>query len=289
MNLKNTGVRWLGWMVVGAITAVPTTVSAGAARIASGADQGVAPHVKAFTTRTFSLVGSFFSYSPSFAGGVRVAVGDVNGDGGADLITGTGPGAAHVKVFVGGGLSESNSFLAYGPSYTGGVFVATGDLDKDGHADIITGVDQGAGPHVKAFSGRNGTEIRSFFAYTVSFMGGVRVAAGDVNGDGYADIITGTGSGTAAHVKVFDGQTGAEIRSFLPYASFTGGVFVAAGDVDGDGRADIVTGTASVSPHVKVFRGSDNSELHSFFAYTPGFGGGVRVAAGLFAFLLVTI
>ena len=51
-------------------------------------------------------------------------------------------------------------------------------------------------------------------------------------------IFTGTDEGVTAHVKVFDGRTGGLLSSFLPYGSFTGGVRVAAGDVNGDGIAD---------------------------------------------------
>ena len=147
--------------------------------------------------------GVFFAYPVAFKGGVRVAAGDVNGDGGPDIITGTGPGAAHVKAYAGSGLTEVHSFLPYGANFSGGVFVAAGDVNGDGAADIVTGADAGAGPHVKVFDGRTGAEFRSFFAYPVSFTGGVRVAAGDVNGDGVADIITGTGPGGGPHVKVF--------------------------------------------------------------------------------------
>jgi hypothetical protein len=254
-----------------------------AGRLVTGSDASAGgPHVKAFTTRTQTAAGSYFAYTPSFAGGVRVAAGDVNGDGGPDIVTGSGPGAGHVKVFAGGAWSEVRSFLPYGSGFSGGVFVATGDLDGDGHADIVTGVDEGAAPHVKVFSGATGTEIRSFFAYPVGFTGGVRVATGDINGDGLVDIITGTGPGSGPHVKVFDGRTGAELKSFFAYpAGFTGGVYVAAGDVNGDGVADIITGAGpGGGPHVRVFDGISQAELHSFFAYDVGFQGGVRVAAG---------
>jgi len=250
----------------------------GAADIVTGA--GVASHVKVFSGATGAESASFFAYTPSFTGGVRVASGDVNGDGVADVITGAGAGGnAHVKVFDGRTSAELRSFLAY-PGFSGGVFVAAGDVNGDGAADIVTGADAGAASHVKVFDGGTGAELRSFLAYG-AFAGGVRVASGDVNGDGFADVITGAGAEGNAHVKVFDGRTSAELRSFLAYPGFSGGVFVAAGDVNGDGAADIVTGAdAGAGPHVKVFDGTTGAELRSFFAYGAGFSGGVRVAAG---------
>ena len=87
-------------------------------------------------------------------------------------------------------------FTAY-PGFTGGVFVAAGDVTGDGYADIVTGAGAGGGPHVQVFDGRTGAETLSFFAFAPSFTGGVRVAAGDVNGDGHAEIIVGAGPGGA--------------------------------------------------------------------------------------------
>jgi hypothetical protein len=251
--------------------------------VITGTGASAGPHVKAFSGASATETSSFFAYSASFTGGVRVATGDINGDGVADIVTGAGPGAGpHVKVFDGRDNSELRSFFAYGPSFAGGVFVAAGDINGDGLDDIITGAGSGAGPHVKVFDGGTGTEIRSFFAYAPTFVGGVRVAAGDVNGDGRADIITATGPGAGPHVKVFDGVSGAEIRSFFAYdANFRGGVFVAAGDFNGDNVADIVTGTdTGGAPLVKVFNGPNLAALRSFSAYAPGFMGGVRVAVG---------
>ncbi len=223
------------------------------------------------------------------AGDDRVAVNapPVRRDGLTDLIAGADADEAsgagpHVKVFDGGTSAEVQSFDAYGPSFSGGVRVAAGDVNGDGIADIITAAGPGAGPHVKVFDGRSGAELRSFFAYGAGFTGGVYVAAGDVNNDGLADIITGAGSGSpGGHVKVFDGRSGAELRSFFAFDGFTGGVTVAAGDVNSDGISDIIVGAGPGAPggHVKVFDGRSLAELASFFAY-GGFSGGVFVAAG---------
>ena len=84
------------------------------------------------------------------------------------------------------------------------------------------------------------------------------MAAGDVNGDGKADIIAGAGPAAARRSTVFNGTTGGIVAELLRLApSFTGGVYVAAGDVNGDGKADIITGAgAGGGPQVTVFDGT---------------------------------
>ncbi|MGH7266811.1 MAG: beta strand repeat-containing protein, partial [Candidatus Rokuibacteriota bacterium] len=184
-------------------------------------------------------------------------------------------------VFDGATGVELGGFFAYDPAFSGGMFVAAGDVTGDGRADIITGAGPGSSPHVKVFDGATGAELGGFLAYDPAFTGGVSVAAGDLTGDGRADIITGAGPGSGPRVKVFDGATGAELGGFFAYDPFfTGGVFVAAGDLTGDGRADIITGAgASGGPHVRVFDGVTGVEVASFFAYDPTFAGGLFVAA----------
>jgi hypothetical protein len=223
-------------------------------------------------------IASFFAYS-NFSGGVRVAGGDVTGDGVADIVTGPGPGTdAIVKIFDGATLTQIDSFVAF-TDFTGGVFVAAGDVTGDGKADIITGAGPGAGANVKVFDGATRTQLDSFFAFT-DFGGGVRVAAGDVTGDGKADIITGAGPGAGANVKVFDGATRTQLDSFFAFTDFNGGVFVGAGDVTADGRADILAGAGpGAGANVKVFDGATRTPLASLFAFTD-FRGGVQVAGG---------
>src|SRR5437870_5546317 len=191
----------------------------------------------------------------------------------------TPDGGPHVEVFSGatGQIIDSpvGSFMAFDAGFGGGVYVAAGDVNGDGRADVIVGADSGGGPHVKVFSGADGSLLFNEFVYDAAFTGGVRVAAGDVNGDGFADIITGPGEGGGPHVKVFSGVDNSLFRNWMAFRQdFRGGIFVASGDVDGDGIADIVVSQgAGGTPWVKTFHGPNLATMNSFFAYNTAFHG----------------
>ena len=212
---------------------------------------------------------------------------DLNGDGIDDLVAGAGAGGGpHVRAFslIAGAPVELASFYGDSAQSSGGVFVACGDVNSDGVDDIITGAGPGADPRVRALTLSGGTvvEVASFDAYGTEFKGGVRVATGDVDGDGTIDIITGAGPGGGPHVRVFSlaGGVPAEIASFYAYdPRFAGGVAVAGGDVNGDGVADIITGAGpGGGPHVRAFSLVGGLiEIASFYASRSGIRGrGVR-------------
>lgn len=257
---------------------VASSIFAAPTKLVTGPDNGLSPQINTYSP-TGTLTDSFFSDNVSFTGGVRVAMGDVLA--GNDIITGRGPGGtAVVNVYRGSNHALVYSFLPFGPNWTVGVYVAAGDVDGDGRADIIVGTGDGPGsvPNVKVFSGADGaTVLRSFSAFAPGFNGGVRVAAADINGDGVADIICGSGPG-GGQVSVFSGKDLTLLKSFIPYAGYTGGIFVAGGDVNGDGVDDIITGPQTGSSTVKVFSGKDLTVLQSFTAF-PGSTNGARVAA----------
>ena len=263
-------------------TAVPSIVPP---RFAVGPDTGtgLGPFVQVRDTATNQLIAGFFAFDPSFSGGVRVAMGDINGDGVPDVIVGAGPGSqgGPVNVFDGRTFQLIRSFQAF-PGFLGGVYVAAGDVNGDGKDDIIVGAGAGADPHVAVFDGASNALIRSFDAYDPAYTGGVTVAAGHINNDQFDDIVTGSAT-SLSHVKAFNGADNALIASFLAYPGFNGGVNVSTGDVDGDGFSDIITGTASGPKHIKAFSGlSGTLEMSSLLNAAPG-SNGVQVGVGMMA------
>jgi hypothetical protein len=230
----------------------------------------VGPEVKVYDAGTGTPKFDFFAYDPGFTGGVRVAAGDVNGDGVPDILTVPGPGGGPlVEVFNGKDLSLIVAFNAYDPGLRTGLYVAAGDVNHDGFADIVVAPDAGGGPEVKVYSGKDLTLLLDFLAYAPGFAGGVRVAAGDTSGNGFADIITGPGIGGGPLVNIFSGQTETLLLSYNVYdTGFRGGIYVAAGDVNGDGTAEILTTPGQGGgPLVNVFRGPTNTLLVSFNAF----------------------
>jgi hypothetical protein len=272
----------------GMVTAIITGgANARPAFFVTGADAGGGPQVNVYNATTGALEDAFFAYNPAFTGGVRVAAGDVNGDGIPDVICAAGPGGGpHVEVFDGRDVVNGvtphvlYSFFAFDRNFTGGVYLASGDVNADGYADLICSADGGGGPDITVFSGKDGSLLMNFFAYDRHFTGGVRVAAGDVNGDGHADIVCGAGPGGGPDVTVFSGADGRRLLNFFAYnPAFSNGIYVGAADLNNDGHADLICGAgAGGGPNVTVFNGIDGGLMYSFFPYDPGFTGGVRVA-----------
>jgi FtsP/CotA-like multicopper oxidase with cupredoxin domain len=218
-------------------------------------------------------------------------------------VTGAGAGGGPaVNVYSGLDNSLITSFFAFEEDFTGGVQTAVADVNNDGISDVIVGAGEGGGPRVIVYDGSTNftTQLFDFFAFSTEFSGGVDVAAGDFNADGFADIVVGAGPGGGPQVSIFDGQTGNVLTQFFAYdQSFRGGVTVAVGDVDGSSFNSVITGAgAGGGSHVKSFRNSrffdmddtpilpgnqsiTMNQTGEFMAYETAYTGGVQVAVGL--------
>jgi agmatine/peptidylarginine deiminase len=289
---------------IGALGAHRFTVATTGSFLVVGPGPGEAnpPLVRVFPPgQDAAHVYEFSAYgAPQF--GVNVSCGDVTGNGYAEILSGAGPGAIygpHVRGFtVDGTPLPGLSFLAYGTNKYG-VNVSAGDIDGDGYDEIVTGAGPGAvfGPHVRAFDydGTPGvTPVTgvSYLAYGTPKWG-VNVTCGDVDGDGFDEIVSGAGPGAVygPHVRGWDVDGGAAVAmpglSFLAYGTNKFGVNVSCGDLDGDGIDEIVTGAgpgAVFGAHVRGWNydGAAVSAIagFSFFAWDPG---AARYGAKVFA------
>ncbi len=281
----------------------------------TSSDAGVQAQINVYSDQG-QLLYSFDPFpSVSFTGGLRIAVGNVFGTATPDLVVGTGPGGVSlVLVYDGDSVLAGKpilvtAFYPFGSGWGGGVFVATGNLNGGPLSQIVVSADAGGGAEVNVYS------IQPYIAlinpgYVAvqdgppllvdplgSFFGGIRVACADVNGDGLDDIITGNGPGGPPEVKIFAGDR-TSFFDTTPFAdffgitptSFLGGIFVTAGDFDGDFKADvIVSADQGGGPQVDVFTGASITAnptqvaaLGVFNALNAtGFTGGTRVGTAI--------
>ncbi|MFT5288562.1 MAG: hypothetical protein ACI8QS_000605 [Planctomycetota bacterium] len=215
----------------------------------------------------------------AFFGGSVASAGDVNGDGFADIIVGaefysndvTQDGRAFVYHGSADGIGETAAWTAepdqllarFGSSVSG-----AGDVNGDGYADVIVGsrlFDDGETDEGRAFVYHGSAAgLSTEEAWTAesnqpfASLGETVSGAGDVNGDGYSDVIVGArlfnGAGPdTGRVYVFHGSSaGLEAAAAMTVESsqtsaFFGGDVAAAGDVNGDGFADVIVGATGHS------------------------------------------
>jgi hypothetical protein len=221
---------------------------------------------------------------------------------GERLAVGAGTAAVGNPVVVYNPNLSVNSTLNPYPQFPGGVRVATADVTGDGIDDLITGPGAGGGSHIQVFDGVSGKLISSFFAFEDTFRGGAFVAGGDIDGDGFADVLVTPDVGGGPRVVIFQGKAiaagqavngvtgqGVLVSFFgIPDPDFRGGARVAVGDVNGDGVPDVVVAAGvGGGPRVAVWDGKllaggvvPAAPLADFFAFEDSLRNGVYVSVG---------
>ena len=270
-------------LIVGAQGDDPNGSSSGSARVFSGVDGSI------LYTFDGDSAGDDFGGSCSGAG-------DVNGDGYADLIVGSardsnnGTFSGSARVFS--GLDGSVLYLFNGdsPNDFFGVSVSgAGDVNGDGFADLIVGAHRDGNNgflsgSARVFSGVDGSVLYTFDGDSPDdVFGGSVSGAGDVNADGYDDLIVGSkgfpfDGPSPGYARVFSGLDGGILYTFDGDSpgDYFGSSVSCAGDVNGDGFADLIVGAVvddnngQWSGSARVFSGVDGSVLYTLDGDSPG-------------------
>ena len=233
-----------------------------------------------------------------YRGILRVTGGDFNGDGVTDYVITTGAGPTSVIQILNGrdGSTLVGQTVVFA-GFNGGLFISGGDIDGDGRADLAVSADGGAGPHIKTFRIVDGAlQLQSsFFAFdNPNFRGGARVAVGDLNRDGFADVIVTTGGMTEARVAIYSGATLRHnnptrlYADYVPFAGFQGAMNAVVGDMDGDGLGELVfSPDRGAAAHIRMWSGAslatgvnpnNLAPIASFFSFAPNDPTGARLA-----------
>ncbi len=180
----------------------------------------------------------------------------------------------------------TKEILAFDKKDRNGVNVASGDITGDHVADVIAGTGAGTNPLVKVFT-TGGKLVASFNPYPTESKTGVAVATGDVDGDGIDELLT-IPAKSSAQLRVWKYSTTTKkftqlAQLFVYDRTSRQGFTVAAGDLDSDGRAEMVVTARANARSVSIVKfGTDNklSVLRRFTPYPIQFTSGMTLTVG---------
>ena len=268
----------------GARVAVGDVTGDGVADIVAVTLGGTTAQAKVIDGATETVLPGSIIGITTYTGPVSVAVGDLTGDGVAEITIGTNENGARARVFRGGDYTLLSGFHAgVITNFVGRTNVAMADMNGDGKAELVVTSLYTNGSRVVGYRGSSlaqgskPTRVFNAFMLGGSYVNGLFLALGDVNADGSADLVLGSGVGSVANVAVFSGQmlvtsnTRAKIANFTPANSTSAtGVKVATRDVDGDGKADILISSGELVTALKGGSGLPSSgQPPELFEFDP--------------------
>jgi hypothetical protein len=175
-----------------------------------------------------------------YKGSISFAVGQTNRDAPFEVVAVPFQGAPANVVVLNTRGTILRQWLAYRKEFIGGATVAIGDVDGDGLNEVVTAPGAGGGPHIRIFRTDGQLWGGGFFAFDSRETAGARVAIGDVDGDGRAEVVVGSGPGTNPRIQVY--TRGSMLRSSFSLGSVPAptGVFPVLSDIEGDGKAELL-------------------------------------------------
>ncbi|HLO30651.1 MAG TPA: choice-of-anchor Q domain-containing protein [Anaerolineales bacterium] len=184
--------------------------------------------------------------------GKAVGIGDFNHDGLTDVVMTT---ASQVLVY----LKDSNGNLNAPVAYAAGLYsrsLAVGDLNNDGWDDVVTANSEPTTSTISVFLQQSDGTFAPRITYSLPYLSPTVVAVGDVTGDGLLDVVVSeSGSLYMSSISVFAQDINGSLDSAVYYNEyFEGGEGLAIGDVNNDGRNDVVKmNTIGSNPDLSVY------------------------------------
>jgi hypothetical protein len=199
-------------------------------------------YIRAWKDDGQPLINKFYPYSAQFQGTFRIGIGDLTGNGRADIVIAPEAGyALPIKIITSSGAVKAHDWFPLGRQYVGGYSVAVAQFARESQGRIVLGTGVGLEPFVSIYR-PDLTREGYFRVYERIFRGGVNVAAGDLDGDGNDEIVTGPGKTGKTWIKVFDRQGREDPESNFQAYETPGipGIDVRVIDIDFDGQEDII-------------------------------------------------
>ncbi len=188
------------------------------------------------------LLMKVYPYGANYTGKLRVAIGDLDNNGQYEIYVAPSPGFKFpIMAYSMYGETTRTDFYPFGTKYSGGYHLALTSATEKIPARLVIGSGKGMRPTV-ALYGDNLKKIRSFAAFENAFIGGVAVAAGDVDGDGVEDLVVSKSEAGKPQVRVFSLEGKEKYKTFDAYSTvFKPGIDVRTIDTDFDGVDEIMT------------------------------------------------